>query len=127
MPKKTATKKTAAKKKSSAKKATMTKADFVRSQPRDTPAKDVVAKATEAKIKLDEGYVYKIRTLDNKAAGKTKGRKTANGKAASKPTSLVAQHAEHVRALRGVILHVGIHRAKEMMDQIVRDLLIVPS
>lgn len=75
-------KKTAAKK-TSAKRATMTKADFVRSLPSDTPAKDVVAKAAEQNIKLDDTYVYKIRTLDKKA-GKTKGR-TAKGKPGPKP------------------------------------------
>lgn len=120
-------KKKAAAKKTSTHKTTMTKASFVRSQPRDMPAKDVVAKAAEAKIKLDEGYVYKIRTLDNKAAGKSKGRKAGASTPGPKPKSPVSQHLDHVRALRGVILHVGIDRAKEMMDQIVRDLMVLPS
>lgn len=48
----------------------------------------------------------------------------ANGTKAKSP---VMQHLDHVRALRGVILHVGIDRAKEMMDQIVRDLMVLPS
>jgi hypothetical protein len=39
--------------------------------------------------------------------------------------SQAAQHLDHVRALRGVILHVGIDRAKEMMDQIVKDLMVL--
>lgn len=104
-------KKTAAKNATSVK-ATMTKASFVRSLPSSSPAKEVVAKAAEQGITLDDGYVYKIRTLDNKAAGKSKGSKATTGKAGPKPKNPVSQHIEHVRALRRVILHVGIDRAR---------------
>lgn len=117
-------KKKSAGKKTAAKKTTMTKAAFVRSLPSGTPAKEVVAKAAEQSIKLDDTYVYKIRTLDKKAAGKTKGR-LAKGKPGPKPKSPLSQHLDHVRALRSVILHVGIERAKEMMDQIVKDLMVL--
>lgn len=173
-------KKKTAPKKTGAKKATMTKADFVRSLPSGTPAKEVVAKAKEAKISLTEDYVYKTRSLDKRGAkgkragkaapatpktrgkapdkknrvlelkaqnpdwtadeiakaakcsttyvysvwggSKNAGRSTNGG---AKPKSPLSQHVDHVRALRGVILHVGIDRAKEMMDQIVKDLLVV--
>ena len=178
MPKKTNAKKASAKK-------TMTKAAFVRSQPAKMPAKEVIAKAKDAGISLNEDTVYKTRSLDSaratKKAGKratAKGAKTssapkttgrapdkknrvlelkaqnpdwsadqiasaakcsttyvysvwggskkrggsANGTA--KPKSPVTQHLDHVRALRTVILHVGIDQAKAMMDQIVRDLSI---
>jgi hypothetical protein len=49
----------------------------------------------------------------------------SNGTATTK--SPVMQHLDHVRALRGVILHVGIDQAKAMMDQIVRDLMVLPT
>lgn len=171
-------------KKTSASKPVQTKADFVRSLPSSTPAKDVVAKAKEANVSLTEDYVYKTRSLDNKAKGKKKpasGKKSsqkastaskARGRApdkknrvlelkaknpswsadqiasaancsttyvysvwggskkrrgsangSAKPKSPVTQHVDHVRALRGVILHVGIDRAKEMLDEIVKDLM----
>ncbi len=71
-------------KKSAAKK-TQTKAEFVRSFPRDVPAKDVVAKAKEAKSEITESYVYKIRSTAAKAKGKApKGKAAApKGKAAA--------------------------------------------
>lgn len=117
-------KRKAAVKKTGAKKTTMSKADFVRSLPSDTPAKDVVVKAKAAGITLNEMTVYKTRSLD-KAAGKRKAKKAGVSKPGPKPKSPVSQHLEHVRALRGVILHVGIDRAKEMMDQIVKDLMVM--
>lgn len=168
MPKKAASKKTASKK------TKMTKADFVRAQPRDMPAKDVIAKAKAEGITLTEDAVYKTRSLDSQRAKKTpRASKAVRGKAPDKKNrvlelrsqnpdwtadqiakaakcsttyvysvwggskkpggsvngtarakSPVMQHLDHVRALRMVILHVGIDRAKEMMDQIVRDLSI---
>jgi len=181
MPKKATAKKTV--KKATSKKAEMTKADFVRSLPAATPAKDVVAKAKEAKISLTEDYVYKTRSLDKKGKGKKAGKagtaappkargkapdkkqrvlalkaenpdwtadqiakaakcsttyvysvwggsKKAGGSAngtATTPKSPIMQHLDHVRALRGVILHVGIDQAKAMMDQIVKDLMVLPT
>jgi hypothetical protein len=78
----------------------------VRSLPSGTPAKEVVAEAAD----LDDGHVYMIRTLDNEAVGETKGGEAGATRRWPKPKSLV-------RALRGVIFHVGIDRAKEMMSR----------
>jgi hypothetical protein len=72
-----------------------------------------VAKAA----KSSTAHVYSVWGGSKKRGG------SANGTA--KPKSPVMQHLDHVRALRGVILHVGIDRAKEMMDQIVKDLMVL--
>jgi hypothetical protein len=64
-------------------------------------------------------YVYNVRGQQ-----KAKAKKASGG---TRPTSPALQHLDHVRALRGVILHVGIDRAKDMMDQIVADLMVVPD
>ena len=112
-------KKKAAAKKTGAKKTTMTKAAFVRSLPPSTPAKEVVAKAAETGIKLDDTYVYKIRTLDKKAAGKTKGSKATKGKPGPKPkvaASSVSNGA--VTEFYRVLKRVGVSKAKELIANI---------
>lgn len=76
---------------------------------------DQIAKAA----KCSTTYVYSVWGGSKKSGGSANGSMTAK--------SPVAQHLDHVRALRGVILHVGIDQAKAMMDQIVRDLMILPS
>ncbi len=48
-----------------------TKADFVRSLP-DTPAKDVVAKAAQAKLELTESHVHAVRSEDRARANQKK-------------------------------------------------------
>ena len=45
-------------------------AEFVRSLPRETPASEVVAKATARGIKLSTQTVYSVRSQDSKAARK---------------------------------------------------------
>lgn len=74
---------------------------------------DQIAKAA----KCSTTYVYSVWGGSKKRAGATNG--------TAKPKSPVMQHLDHVRALRGVILHVGVERAKEMMDQIVKDLMVL--
>ncbi len=76
---------------------------------------DQIAKAA----KCSTTYVYSVWGGSKERDGSSNG--TVN------PKSPVMQHLDHVRALRGVILHVGIDRAKEMMDQIVRDLMVLPT
>ena len=73
------------------------------------------AKIAEA-AKCSTATVYAALGGSKKPGGSTN--ETATVK------SPVMQHLDHVRALRGVILHVGIDQAKAMMDQIVKDLLI---
>jgi len=73
-----ATKKTA--------KNTPSKADFIRAQPHDMPAKQVVAKAAEASMKLSEAHVHAVRSADkSKAKKKNKASKSAVATTATKP------------------------------------------
>ena len=111
-------KKNAAAKKTGAKKTTMTKAAFVRSLPASTPAKEVVAKAAETGIKLDDTYVYKIRTLDKKAAGKTKGSKATKGKPGPKPKVASSASNGAVTEFYRVLKRVGVSKAKELIANI---------
>lgn len=108
----------AAKKKAATTGKKVNKSEFVRSHADLTPAQ-IVAKANAAGIKLSPTYVYTVRSNQNKA----KARKAAG---APKKKNPLLQHLDHIRALRTVILHVGIDRAKEMMDQIVTDLTVMP-
>jgi hypothetical protein len=82
-----AKKKSTAKKKMKAKKPNKpSKAAFVRSLPADMPAKEVIAKAKEAGIELNDMTVYKTRSLANRGAkGKRAGaaKKKASAKAVS--------------------------------------------
>jgi hypothetical protein len=91
------------------------KSEFVRSHSNLAPAQ-IVEKAKAAGLDLSVSYVYNVRG-QQKAKAKKAGR-------SAKAKSPVLQHLDHVRALRTVILHVGIERAKQMMDQIVTDLSI---
>jgi hypothetical protein len=105
-------------KKTGAKKTTMTKASFVRSLPSSTPAKEVVAKAAEAGIELDDTYVYKIRTLDKKAA-KTTGRKGRASKYGPKPKAAAASVSNGVvTEFYRVLKRVGVAKAKELIANI---------
>jgi hypothetical protein len=75
----------------------MTKAAFVRSMPADMPAKDVVAKGAEAKIKLTDDYVYSVRSNSKKAkkksvaGAKRTGKKTATNSGANSSASSKAK------------------------------------
>ncbi len=91
------------------------KSEFVRSHPNLEPAQ-IVEKAKAAGIDLPVSYVYNVRGNE-----KTRAKKAGKG---TKGKSPLSQHVDHIRALRGVILHVGIDQAKAMMDQIVTDLMI---
>lgn len=101
-------------------KAKGSKTDFINKHAALKPL-EVEAKAKEAGLDIKAAYVSSVRSKA-KAGGAT----GAKGKSArGKSKSPVSQHLDHVRALRGVILHVGIDRAKEMMDQIVKDLMVL--
>jgi len=111
-------KKKAATKKTGAKKPTMTKADFVRSLPAATPAKEVVVKAKAAGIDLNEMTVYKTRSLDNKAAGKTKGSKAIKGKPGPKPKVASSASNGAITDFYRVLKRVGVSKAKELIANI---------
>lgn len=61
-----------------------TKTSFVLSLPRDTPATEVVAKATAAGLSISEHYVHTIRSAAKAAGAKKKGAKKSGKKAAKK-------------------------------------------
>jgi predicted ribonuclease toxin of YeeF-YezG toxin-antitoxin module len=103
MPKKTTTAKKATARKTSTTKTKVTKADFVRSQPSDMPAKDLIAKAKEAGIKLTEDTIYKTRSQDKKKAKKSGGKKavpvasaktTSRGDKKQRVLDLAAKHPD---------------------------------
>jgi hypothetical protein len=79
------------------------KAAFVRSLPATTPAKEVVAKAKAAGIKLSEPYVYNVRAT-SKAK---KGGKRGPGRPAG------AQGAEQL--LRAIASNLGLARSLEIL------------
>jgi hypothetical protein len=60
------------------------KADFIRAQPHDMPAKQVVAKAAEAKITLSEAHVHAVRSAD-KPRAKKKNKASKSAGATAKP------------------------------------------
>ena|SRR3990167_6581695 len=101
-----------------------TKAEFVRAQPRDMSAKAIVSKAAAAGMKLGERYVYRVRTLEKGRQRKRPKASKATFRSTVTRAAAPREHLEHVKALRRVILHVGLDRAKEMMDQIVKDLTL---
>lgn len=120
--KKKVAKKTAAKRSSTAKvKFEGSKTDFIRKYANLKPL-EVEAKAKEAGLDIPAGYVSSVRS---KAKSGKKNVKSAKGKPGPKPKGPLSQHLDHVRALRSVILHVGIDQAKAMMDQIVKDLMVM--
>jgi hypothetical protein len=101
-------------------KAKGSKTDFINKHAALKPL-EVEAKAKEAGLDIKAAYVSSVRSK-----AKSSGTNRASGKSTrAKGKSPISQHLDHVRALRGVILHVGIERAKEMMDQIVKDLMVL--
>jgi hypothetical protein len=56
------------------------KAAFIRSLPKDTPAKEVIAKAKARGAKLTESYIYNIRGMDKLKARKKLAANSAYGK-----------------------------------------------
>jgi hypothetical protein len=97
---------------------TRTKADFVRSYPKLTPA-EVVAKAKEEGIPLEVGYVYNVRTSDNRAKKKGPAKaiapKPVVAKESARPTVAVSHHAEGV--LKAVAAEIGLARAVEILTE----------
>jgi hypothetical protein len=80
----------------------MTASDFVRGMP-EAPARDVVAAAKNAGIKLSERYVYVIRSSDRakaRAGGSARGR----GKGAE-------------NSLRQAIAELGLGRARQVLAE----------
>jgi hypothetical protein len=89
----------------------------VRAHP-NLPAKELVAKARAAGIKLDVGYAYSLRSHDKKSAGKTAKRVTRraqarNGGSVRRP---VANGSAAENLLRAVAAEIGLGRAVEILE-----------
>ena len=92
------------------------KAKFVRSLPVRMPAKDVVAKATAAGIKISEKYVYNTRSAArNKSAGKKRGPGRPPSPSAPKRASAPAGLESSFRKL---VLSLGLDRANALMNEV---------
>jgi hypothetical protein len=81
------------------------KASFVRSLPRSLSAKEVVAKAKAAGVKLSTAYVYVLRSK----AGTTKG------KPGRKPRAMNGNAEEQFVTLA---LDIGIGRTAELLGNV---------
>jgi len=90
------------------------KSDFVRGFSRGTAAKDVVAKAKAAGIKLDIQYVYKLRSRS-----KSIPRKVAVARAAPVAVTKMKTNGFHSSAedlLRAVAAELGLGHAMEILQ-----------
>jgi hypothetical protein len=90
------------------------KSDFVRSLSAATPAKDVVAKAKAAGVKLDLQYVYKIRSRAKPAAAKRSAGRPASAQALRPSARLTESSAEAL--LRALGAEIGLGRAVEILQ-----------
>lgn len=93
-------------------KAKPNKSEFVRKQG-DTPAREVVAAARKAGIKLTERYVYVIRSAD-KARARRKG--------IVKTTGRGRRTGGDERELRQAIAEIGLARSREIFQDVERAL-----
>jgi hypothetical protein len=92
----------------------LNKSDYVRGFSRSTAAKDVVAKAKAAGIKLDIQYVYKLRSRS-----KSKPKKVAVAKPASVNTAKTKTNGFHSNAedlLRAVAAELGLGHAVNILQ-----------
>ncbi len=108
------------------------KTAFVRALPADMSAKDVVAKAKGAGLKISEAYVYTIRSStrarkggapNNKAGGAKRGpgrppgsKNRASGGARVSVGSGGARSVE--TSFRKLVLDLGIRRSRELLDDV---------
>ena len=89
---------------------TKSKAAFVRSLPRTMCAKEVIAKAKTAGLKLSPAYIYVIRS---KTSGPSKGPKAAGGgKPGPKPKNGKGLESQFI----GLALDIGFGRAQELLN-----------
>jgi hypothetical protein len=90
--------------------ATKSKAAFVRSLPRTMSAKEVIAKAKAAGLKLSPAYIYVIRS---KSTGpSSKAPKTGGGKPGPKPKNGRGLENQFI----GLALDIGFGRAQELLN-----------
>jgi len=100
------------------------KSAFVRSLPQATSAKEVVAKAKAAGMKISEAYVYAIRSSSRARAGKAPGvvgRPRGSGSRAAEgaSTASTAAGARGAEAtFRKLVLDLGIRRSRALLDEV---------
>ncbi len=87
------------------------KSAFVKSQPHSMPAKEVVAKAKEAGILLNEKYVYNVRSTSGTARRAGPGRPGRPPKAGG----ALGRTAEDL--LQAVAAEIGLSRAISLLQQ----------
>jgi hypothetical protein len=89
---------------------TKSKAAFVRSLPRTMSAKEVIAKAKAAGLKLSPAYIYVIRS---KTSGPGKGSRAAGGgRPGPKPKNGKGLESQFI----GLALDIGFGRAQELLN-----------
>lgn len=96
------------------------KTAFILGLPADMPAKDAVAKAAAAGVKVTEKYVYNIRS-----SSRRKGPKAKRGPGRP-PKSAAPRAAKRGRAdsgdlegrLRAAIAELGLARARAVLDEV---------
>jgi len=90
------------------------KSDFIRGFSANTPAKEVVAKAKAAGIKLDIQYVYKLRSRSKPVRRTVAVAKPAQVTIARTKTNGVHSNAEDL--LRAVAAELGLGHAMEILQ-----------
>ena len=85
------------------------KSAFVRALPSTLSAKDVVAKAKAAGVKLSEAYVYTIRSG-------SRARKAGAPRKRGRPVTMGARGSE--ASFRKLVLDLGVRRSRELLDEV---------
>ena len=88
-----------------------TKTAFVLGLPADVSAKEVVAKAKEAGVKLREWYVYAVRRKANMTRRRRRGRPAASAKI------VIGRATGTEREFRRLALELGLGKAKELLRE----------
>lgn len=101
------------------------KTAFILNLPADMPAKDAVAKAAAAGIKVTDRYVYNVRSAHRGQPAKAKrgpGRppKAATGRRAGQaPGARLSRGGDLEARLRGAIAELGLARSRAVFDDVV--------
>ena len=89
---------------------TQSKAAFVLGFPTDMPAKEVVARAKEAGLKLNEGNVYVARST-----ARARAKKRKMGRPAASTRILVSRVSGTEAAFRRIALEIGLGNARALL------------
>ena len=92
------------------------KSAWIRSQPRTMSAKDIVAKAKAAGIKVTDKQVYNARSSAKKTGGASKT--TKRGPAKRKPAA--SSGSDNELAFRRLVLSIGLPKAEAYISDFKR-------